>query len=89
MPASTPRPSIDTDLESRYATQRAGGAFDAKEAGTLGLGDMGIQERIWTKQGFQTAAGENLGMGPGGGGGTKSYDKSLMRQGFNNRKYKP
>ena len=84
MPAQTVRESLKTDLESRYSTQRVGGAFDATSAGTMGLGDMGIQERTWTKAGFVKAIDEGLGLN-----GTKQYDRSLMRQGFDNRKYKP
>ena len=34
MPTPTERPSLTTDLATRYATQREGGAFDAKTAGT-------------------------------------------------------
>lgn len=34
MPSPTPRPSLITDLETRYATQPEGGAFNAKLAGT-------------------------------------------------------
>lgn len=34
MPTPTPRPSLTTDLETRYETQPEGGAFDAKKAGT-------------------------------------------------------
>lgn len=34
MPTPTERPSLTTDLQTRYNTQRAGGAFDAKQAGT-------------------------------------------------------
>jgi hypothetical protein len=34
MPIPTERPSLTTDLLSRYNNQRAGGAFDAHQAGT-------------------------------------------------------
>jgi len=34
MPSPTVRPSLTTDLETRYETQKEGGAFDAKQAGT-------------------------------------------------------
>ena len=34
MPIPTPRPSLTTDLATRYATQKEGGAYDAKTAGT-------------------------------------------------------
>ena len=35
MPNPTNRESLNKGLESRYATQRAGGAFDAKTAGKV------------------------------------------------------
>ena len=34
MPTSTQRDSLTKGIEDRYASQRAGGAFDAKTAGT-------------------------------------------------------
>jgi len=80
MPIPTDRPSLNTDLETRYKTQHAGGAFDAKGPQPDVLG---IQEKTWTKKGFGNAGDEGLGLA-----GTKTYDKSLMLQGFNNKKYK-
>jgi hypothetical protein len=35
MPNPVDRPSLKTDLASRYASQRTGGAYDAKTAGTV------------------------------------------------------
>lgn len=35
MPNPVDRPSLKTDLASRYKTQRTGGAYDAKTAGTV------------------------------------------------------
>lgn len=35
MPNPVERPSLKTDLASRYKTQRTGGAYDAKTAGTV------------------------------------------------------
>lgn len=44
MPQQTPteRPSLQVTLEERYATQRAGGAFDAKEVKQQPI-DFGLQ----------------------------------------------
>ena len=36
MPIPTPRPSLTTDLATRYATQRVGGAFNDRDIITVG-----------------------------------------------------
>ena len=77
------RPSLKKTIADRYATQRAGGAFNAKEAGQIGSFDMGLQEKIWTAKNFVAADAEGLGMN-----GFKKYNQSRYLQGFNNRKYK-
>ena len=74
------RQSLNTDLETRYKTQHVGGAFDAKGPQPDVLG---IQEKTWTKKGFGKSGDEGLGLA-----GSKTYDKSLYRQGFDGRKYK-
>jgi hypothetical protein len=81
MPISTIRPSLTTNLETRYSTQHIGGAFDAF---TLNYGDFGLLERIWTKAGFVAALAEGLGLL-----GAKTYVDSLYRQGLDETKYKP
>jgi hypothetical protein len=74
------RQSLNTDLATRYATQKVGGAYDAKKP-TPDI--FGIQEKFWTKPGFPLGEQENLGTG-----GSKKIEQSLYRQGFNNTKYK-
>jgi hypothetical protein len=46
MPAQTPteRPSLQTSLEQRYATQKVGGAYDAKQVKTQPI-DFGLQDK--------------------------------------------
>jgi hypothetical protein len=48
MPEQTPtlRPSLQTTLEQRYSTQRAGGAFDAKNVRNQPI-DFGLQNKQW------------------------------------------
>ena len=54
------RPSLQTTLEGRYASQQAGGAFNAKEITTEGRaslekdGKASIQSTQWTPKGFKT-----------------------------------
>ena len=63
MPTPTDRPSLKTSLSQRYAGQRAGGAFDAKNIPTQpgqrgaegGLG-LGIQEQQYTIPLFRIAS---------------------------------
>lgn len=63
MPIPTPRPSLKVSLSNRYASQRAGGAFDAKNISTQpgtrgsegGLG-FGIQETQFTIPLFRIAS---------------------------------
>lgn len=78
MPTPSQRPSLNTDLESRYNNQTVGSAFDAKRFDT---GDFGIQEKLWTRPGF--VPNEELGLG-----GKKTYDKSTFLKGFSSKKYK-
>jgi hypothetical protein len=81
MPTPTDRPSLSKDLETRYASQHTGGAFDSKALGT-GV-DFGLQEKFWTKAGFPAPQEERLGFG-----GTKQWTQTRYRQGFSDRKYK-
>lgn len=48
MPAQTPteRPSLTTTLEERYANQRVGGAYNAKEVKKQPI-DFGIQDKFF------------------------------------------
>ncbi len=55
--ATDTRPSIKTDLASRYATQKVGGAFDARNITTTGV-DKAItsqqEAQFCTQNGFVT-----------------------------------
>ena len=84
------RPSLQTDLASRYANQKVGGAFDAKDIETEGghsslskAGNSSIQSGIWTPSGFKTKMSLMM---------TELKAKALNfvdSQGLDNRKYKP
>jgi hypothetical protein len=80
MPNQSERKSLNTDLLSRYENQRVGSAFDAKK---FDSNEMGLQEKIWTKNGFVPAVLEELGFG-----GAKKYDKSIFLVGFSAQRYK-
>jgi hypothetical protein len=57
MPIPTPRPSLTTDLATRYATQRVGGAFNDKniiESGVDALFASFQSAQFQTKNGFLT-----------------------------------
>ncbi len=79
---STPvnRESLTKTLEQRYQTQHVGGAYDAKKP-TPDI--FGIQEKLWTKPGFQNGGNGELGLG-----GQKKFDQSVYLKGFDNTKYK-
>lgn len=98
MPEPINRQSLTTDLESRYAKQKAGGAFDVKET----LGGPGTQPAAGTtidavsQQGanFQSPNGFEVKVKQGQtqfkeAQGTTSKELSLYIKGFSNRKYKP
>lgn len=78
MPTQSSRPSLKTDILSRFENQRVGSAFDAKNHTG---GDFGHQEKLWTKPGF--VKNEELGTG-----GRNKLEQSLFLQGFTNQKYK-
>ena len=74
MPTPTERPSLDTNLEKRYQDQRAGGAYDAKQAGTTTVDFFGNE----FADGFTK-----------GGEGTHLPKKdSLYLKGHSTKKYK-
>lgn len=81
MPAQTPteRPSISTTLADRYATQRVGGAYDAKEVKKQPI-DFGLQDTLFETQSPTPLAPDNF--------NAKALDfaKSL---GVSVQKYKP
>jgi len=79
MPSQTPvnRESIQTTLEDRYATQKVGGAFNAKEVKNQPI-DFGHQDKIFESPANFSADNFN--------------DKALNfvnTLGWNNKKYKP
>lgn len=80
MPTPINRESLNKSLEERYASQKVGGAFDAKQA-TPDI--FGTLEKKWTKAGFVDSLEEKLGVE-----GSQSKKGSFFIQGFSNKKYK-
>jgi len=74
MPIPTERQSIDVTLEERYATQKVGGAYDAKQAGKNFVDDFNNE----FADGF-TKGGQNTNL--------PKKDSSLV-QGLDTRRYK-
>lgn len=74
------RPSLTTNLETRYNSQKVGGSYDAK--GPTPDEIFGIQEKYWTVSGFARGGNEGLGVN-----GSKQIESSLYRQGLDNRRY--
>lgn len=101
MPTPNQRPSLTTNLESRYSNQRAGGAFDVKQrlkapGRSPQNGDrMPIDgnERLYSEDDF--AVKQQLGVTElldakeaNTSGAPKSKEMSLYIRGFNNQKYR-
>ncbi len=80
MPTPINRESLNKSLEERYASQKVGGAFDAKQA-TPDI--FGTLEKNWTKPGFAKRGEEGLAID-----GSESKKGSFFIQGFSNKKYK-
>lgn len=102
MPQPSDRPSLTKDLATRYATQKAGGAFEVKQrlkppGSSPHAGDrMPIDgnEKFYTNDDF--AVKQALGVTElldaqeaNNSSSPKSKEISLYIRGFNNRKYKP
>jgi len=102
MPNPTNRPSLNKDLASRYATQRAGGAFEVKQR----LGAPGTAPRtgdrmpvdgnevLYTKDDF--AVKQIIGQtefldtqDANNSSSPRSKELSRYIKGFSSRKYKP
>lgn len=82
----TPRPSLTTDLATRYANQREGGAFDAKKAGTP-TSPSSLQEAQFEKT--DTFVKPIQGISNFKGTDTQNYKEiSSLAQGIDVRKYK-
>lgn len=93
MPSPTQRPSLKTDLASRYSKQKVGGAFDAKNIDT-NVGDSvttdpvhgsGIQDTTFRRGGFTVK--ESQSGFKDIGNGVSSKQLSIYIKGFNNQRY--
>jgi hypothetical protein len=95
------RPSLDTNLEARYARQRAGGAFDVKErlkgpGSSPAAGEsmpIGGNEALYTKGGFTVKAMQGVtdfkeAAEANSSSSPKSKGSSRFQKGHSNRKYK-
>lgn len=99
MPTPTQRPSLTTDLQKRYSTQRAGGAFDVKQTlggpGTSPAAGTTIDATSMQGNEFQAPNGFEVKAGKVGvtqlkdAQGNTSKQLSKYIQGFSNKKYKP
>jgi hypothetical protein len=97
MPIPTNRPSLTTDLQTRYTNQRAGGAFDVKQVlgGPGSTPAPGTTIDATSMQGaeFQSPNGFEVKVRQGetqmkDAQGTTSRELSLYIRGFSNRRYK-
>ena len=88
------RISLTKTLEQRYASDKTGGAFDAKKAGTntaiLGLqGDFGytqLSRDLTIEPGFTPGVGENFTEAALGGNGKRGLGKHRVG---NTARYRP
>ena len=102
MPQPSNRPSLTTDLASRYAKQHAGGAFEVKQrlkppGNSPQTGDrMPIDgnERLYSEDDFAVKQVGGItelldAKEANTTSSPRSKELSLYIRGFNNRKYKP
>jgi hypothetical protein len=100
MPIPVSRPSLTTTLDQRYATQKAGGAFDVKKTlgapGTAPTAQAVIEGDTVSMNGnqFQSPNGFETDVLQGqtqlkDAQGTTSKELSRHIKGFSNKKYKP
>ena len=100
MPTPTERQSLNKDLETRYKSQKAGGAFDVKKRlgapGTPVGPTMPIDgnENVYTVDDFKTKMMQGVtelkeALEANTSSSPRSKQMSLYIKGFNNRKYKP
>jgi hypothetical protein len=104
MPTPVTRPSITTDLQTRYANQHEGGAFDVKktlgspghspQAGTTMPVNSQLAKQFLTPPDFLVK--EMVGItqfkdaaAANNSSSGKSKELSVYLKGFSNRKYKP
>lgn len=76
----TPRPSLTTDLATRYATQKVGGAFDARDIVETGVDALfssyqGIQ--FQNTNGFLTKVQQGVSDFKNDGEGLSIYEQGL------------
>lgn len=99
MPIPVERESTTHTLEERYASQRCGGAYDAKSVQTAQgsrmpiLDSAGVSSAItetqWTNPNFLVKVSPQQTELKECLDGEKSKQLSILMQGFTNRKYKP
>jgi len=80
MPTPIQRPSITTDLASRYETQKVGGAFDARNIIEKGVDSIAASYQgatFQTANGFSTEAQQGQSDFKNDGLGLSSYVKGL------------
>jgi hypothetical protein len=90
--ATIDRPSLDKNLETRYATQQVGGAYDAKNiitqgGNTVSLGGSTFDTNYTVTKGFKTKMTTGV-TELKDANGSRSKQLSLYMQGFNNKPYK-
>jgi len=98
MPTPNERPSLTTDLQTRYTKQRAGGAFDVKATlggpGTQPAAGTTIDATSMNGNEFQNPNGFEVKVKQGvtafkDAQGVQSKQLSRYIRGFSARKYKP
>lgn len=104
MPTPVQRPSLTTTLDQRYATQRAGGAFDVKQVlgspGTTPAAGTTIDAVSMQATNFQTPVGFEVkkmigvtqmldAIDTNTSPSAQSKQLSLYIRGFSNQRYKP
>lgn len=102
MPNPISRESLNVGLEQRYNTQKSGGAFDAKSAGSVVGGFIGILARYYKQKAGGAFDAKTAGVIPGDFGSNEFADgftfggqktslpkkDSRFLDGFSNKKYK-
>ncbi len=90
--ATIDRPSLEKNLETRYATQPVGGAYNAKDiirqgGNVVSLGGSTFDTNYTVTKGFKTKMATGV-TELKDAAGASSKQLSLYMQGFNNKKYK-
>lgn len=92
MPEPSKRPSLSTDLESRYNNQRVGSAFDVKQILNTKAGQI-VDAISMQGANFQVLDGFEVKVTPEmtrfkDAQGNQSKELSIYMQGFSQKKYK-